>query len=83
MTKDDVIQTLCTYGIPQDETEFQKAIDIAIKYLEALNKALKVINEGCTIVHDDYDRGVNSGLYLAAEIINNFLEEVENENQSI
>ena len=51
MTVQDVIQTLCAYGTPMDEEEFQEALNGAVEKLGAmveLNKQLEeLINKPC------------------------------------
>ena len=34
MTREEAIELLCAYGVPQDEKKFQEALDMAIKALE-------------------------------------------------
>ena len=34
MTREEAIELLCAYGVPQDEKRFQEAIDMAIEALQ-------------------------------------------------
>ena len=34
MTREEAIELLCVYGVPQDEKRFQEAIDMAIEALK-------------------------------------------------
>ena len=38
MTREEAIEILCAYGVPQDEKGFREALDIAIEALQNLSK---------------------------------------------
>lgn len=66
------------------EKDIRKTLDIAIKALErepVLDKIREEIEQAYCKVVDDYDKGRNYGLYLAAQIIDNYKLESEDLNE--
>ena len=56
MTREEAIELLCAYGVPQDEKRFQEALDMAIEALQTDEELCKDC-ENCLPYDDETESG--------------------------